>query len=84
MITDEMANEALGATEFARNKATREWMRAALTAALPLIRGAVVEECARVAADHGLITCDNDHDEGRVDASNDIAAAIRALKGGEA
>jgi hypothetical protein len=56
----------------------------ALSAALPLIRGAVVEECARVAADHGLITCDNDHDEGRVDASNDIAAAIRALKGGEA
>jgi hypothetical protein len=61
-------------------------MRAALAAALPMIRAEVLEEAAKVAndyadeklkayADHGLV------DRGHVSAARQLAAAIRAMKG---
>ena len=50
LITDEMVGNACEAAYGPKwSFVDAEGMRAALTAALPLIRGAVVEECADVA-----------------------------------
>lgn len=92
MITDEMILEAQIAVATAMvdsgaEKTARGYASAALTAAYPLIRDAVLEEAARIVSDYADIENHSHNESGSTAACyaaatlRDVEQAIRDMKG---